>query len=550
MKKTVIIFLSILLVLFAVSCSNSNSQPETGSIHISIDESASRSIDTNINLNISKITINASGPAGNSFSMDFTSSPWQAEKTGILVGDWTISATAYNDNEGNQIIGEGSTTVTVQPKKTSNASIRINELEGTGTFSISIHGSTTPSIIYTAHIYKNNNGVITQVDEKTFTAKDGVLKAVFTLNNGYYLYSVTSNIELDLPAPESFRMVKGDTITVSMTAAENPLGSLSLSVTNGITKTPSLTIETSERNVYANDETTLLANHTQFNPVSFKWYVDGKPIDGNSPQVNYTFQEGEYRVTCVAMDEGSTVWTGSKTINVTVSTGVLDRNRLIGITGVKDYNKYSSISVSLIENNENNSYNRVSLRGILPTDDEEDIVFIDHNGQEITQGDYGVINYFDCGDMIFFQYAPTAYTHTYGFSNIKGGPTGKFDGSPSATGPINDMYSIAYYWSAVNNYIIRHPKDAKDFISYVMDKENGRIFKIVNENGENLYPALSSNATSESKSVSVTLIKNNYINVRYEQGHTGQLDYIQSWDIDQERNVKTIRIDSTGLVIE
>ena len=116
MKKTVIIILSILLVLFAFSCSNSNSEPETGSIHISIDESASRSIDTNIDLNISKITINASGPAGHSFSMDFSSSPWQAEKTGILVGDWTISATAYN--EGNQIIGEGSTTVTVQPKKT------------------------------------------------------------------------------------------------------------------------------------------------------------------------------------------------------------------------------------------------------------------------------------------------------------------------------------------------------------------------------------------------------------------------------------------------
>lgn len=553
MKKTVIIILSILLVLFAVSCSNSNSEPETGSIHISIDESASRSIDTNIDLNISKITINASGPAGHSFSMDFSSSPWQAEKTGILVGEWTISATAYN--EGNQIIGEGSTTVTVQPKKTSNATIRINELEGTGTFSISIHGSTTPSIIYTAHIYKNNNGVITQVDEKTFTAKDGVLEAVFTLNNGYYLYSVTSNVELDLPAPESFRMVKGDIITVSMTAAENSLGSLSLSVTNGITKTPSLTIDTSERNVYANDETTLLANHTQFNPVSYMWYVDGKPIDGNSQQVNYTFQEGEYRVTCVAMDEGSTVWTGSKTINVTVSTGVLDRNRLSSISKVKNHSKYSSYTPSVVMLDEvidqnDSAHFRIALKGILSSGEEEEVIFQESNGTEITQGEYGLINYFDCGDMIFFQFAPSAFTNEYIMSLDYAGQPGKFDGSPSANGPVNDMYSIAYYWSIVNGYIIRHPKDAKDFISYVMDKETGRIFKIVNENGENLYPALSSNATSDSKSVPVTLIKNNYINVKYEEGHTGQLDYIQYWEIDQERNEKTIRIDSTGLVIE
>lgn len=553
MKKTVIIILSILLVLFAFSCSNSNSEPETGSIHISIDESASRSIDTNIDLNISKITINASGPAGHSFSMDFSSSPWQAEKTGILVGDWTISATAYN--EGNQIIGEGSTTVTVQPKKTSNATIRINELEGTGTFSISILGSTTPSIIYTAHIYKNNNGVITQVDEKTFTAKDGVLEAVFTLNNGYYLYSVTSNIELDLPAPESFRMVKGDTITVSMTAAENSLGSLSLSVTNGITKTPSLTIDTSERNVYANDETTLLANHTQFNPVSYMWYVDGKPIDGNSQQVNYTFQEGEYRVTCVAMDEGSTVWTGSKTINVTVSTGVLDRNRLSSISKVKNHSKYSSYTPSVVMLDEvidqnDSAHFRIALKGILLSGEEEEVIFQESNGTEITQGEYGLINYFDCGDMIFFQFAPSAFINEYSRSLDYAGKPGKFDGSPSANGFTNDNYSIAYYWSAVNGYIIRHPKDAKDFISYVMDKENGSIYKIVNENGENLYPALSPNATSDSKSVPVTLIKNNYINVRYAEGHTGQLDYIEYWDIDQERNVKTIRIDSTQLVIE
>lgn len=553
MKKTVIIILSILLVLFAFSCSNSNSEPETGSIHISIDESASRSIDTNIDLNISKITINASGPAGHSFSMDFSSSPWQAEKTGILVGEWTFSATAYN--EGNQIIGEGSTTVTVQPKKTSNATIRINELEGTGTFSISILGSTTPSIIYTAHIYKNNNGVITQVDEKTFTAKDGVLEAVFTLNNGYYLYSVTSNVELDLPAPESFRMVKGDIITVSMTAAENSLGSLSLSVTNGITKTPSLTIDTSERNVYANDETTLLANYTQFNPVSYMWYVDGKPIDGNSPQLNYTFQEGEYRVTCVAMDEGSTVWTGSKTINVTVSTDVLDRNRLSSISKVKNHSEYSSYTPSVVMLDEvvdqnNYAHFRIALKGILPSGEEEEVIFQESNGTEITQGEYGLINYFDCGDMIFFQFAPSAFINEYSRSLDYAGQPGKFDGSPSVNGFTNDNYSIAYYWSAVNGYIIRHPKDAKDFISYVMDKGNGRIYKIVNENGENLYPALSSNATSNSKSVPVTLIKNNYINVRYEEGHTGQLDYIQHWEIDQERYEKTIRIDSTGLVIE
>lgn len=541
------IFITLFIAILIASCSNQSEEINTGIIKISIeDQVSSRSIDTNVDLATSYYVVTANGPADSSFTLNLSSSSPQAEKTGIYVGDWTLSVVAYN--AGDVAIGVGSQNITVQPKRTTNASIRVKEIEGEGKFTVAIEGSTAPSIVYTAHVFKNENGTLVEVEEKELTKNDNLLKAEFSLANGFYIYSITANVELDLPSPESFRIIAGDTISVSMIAAENPLGNLSFQISNGIKDTPSVSVMSAYIDVYDGEETTLVANCNGFYPISYCWYVDGNQIEGNTRSIDYTFNEGEYRISCVALDGFDTIWTGDKTITVSQPEIKRNRNRLLDIKQIKNYSDYKDFSTSIVTvlEGEYDTTKRIRLNGITSSGEERELSFIDSNGKEITQGDYGLINYYDCGDMILFQFAPDSYiSYVHGY-DWEGAP-GVFDGSASFNGFVNDYCSMAYYWSAPNGYIVRHPKDLIDFVVFVLDKETGNIFKILGEDGEVIFPAITGDTYSTNKTMPVVLIKNNFVGISYSGGYEGVYDYICSWNIDQERTNKLIKIDSSGL---
>ena len=126
-KILICIVLSFLLLI--ISC-NTENNIEKGTINISIDDTIGRIIDSSISLDVSKYTLVFKGPNNLSFSTTLSPDSSTNTKMDVEVGEWNITAVAYNSN--NITIGEGRTSVNVTAGNTSTASITVYEYEGKG----------------------------------------------------------------------------------------------------------------------------------------------------------------------------------------------------------------------------------------------------------------------------------------------------------------------------------------------------------------------------------------------------------------------------------
>lgn len=312
MKKLILLITIMLIFFTAISC-NSNNTPSVGGIKISINDGISRGIEPNISLDVAGYIVSGYGPNNQEFNVSISSSSYT--KTDLLPGEWIIKAGAVNSEK--QVIGSDTVNVTVKPGQTTEARLMITEEVGEGTINISL---SAPSAGYTAVISKVTDGSLKEYTSDNMDVQEnGSYSASFSLMNGYYTLSFTSdNSAVSLPAPVAFRIVKGDTLSVSFMAESND-GSFNVTINDNIVSTPVLTL-TARPDTAVKGGTISVNASADEGTYAYQWYVDGlinAEESGSSLQVSFT-EAGSHEVSCIAADSSTGIIISAKT-TVTVT---------------------------------------------------------------------------------------------------------------------------------------------------------------------------------------------------------------------------------------
>lgn len=310
-----VLFIIVITLALAISC---NSQPteEKGQVTISIKDTFSRAIEPNISFDVSRYSIHATGPNGSSFSFDLDYSNSTYTNNNVIPGEWIFQAIAYNEDD--IAIGEGSCSITVVPRQTTDVVITVYEYSGTGTFTITLSGATPDFATYTAHINKVENGVLVELDSKPFSINENILTVSFNLTNGFYTYQIRcSNSNITLHAPEAFRIVTGDSISVEYQV--NDKGNISGKIINKIDPNPTLSITLNDTQVIVGESVIATANMTTPGSYVYKWYIDGKEESSTEDTLELLFEKaGNYTLSCLVVDSTSSiVWSEKKNLTVT-----------------------------------------------------------------------------------------------------------------------------------------------------------------------------------------------------------------------------------------
>ena len=149
--------------------------------------------------------------------------------------------------------------------------------------------------------------------------ENGSYSASFSLMNGYYTLCFTSDKSaVRLPAPVAFRIVKGDTLSVSI-MAEPKDGGFNVTINDNIVSTPVLTL-TASPDTAGKGETISVNASAYEGTYTYQWYVDGlinTEESGSSLQVSFT-ESGNHEVSCIAADSSTGIIISAKT-TVTVT---------------------------------------------------------------------------------------------------------------------------------------------------------------------------------------------------------------------------------------
>ena len=310
MKKS-FVFITIIALLFSlIGCSNDNA-PLTGSIRVSVNDSASRTITSDVSPEAVKYTVVGTTPDGSTVSFELSEGTPSWTNAEAAPGNWSFTATAYNDD--GKAIGDGSSSATVVPGQSTSATIEVNEYSGTGNLTVNLTGITSDSVIYTASIYKMTDGNMTEVESGEFDT--GIVS--FTLPNGFYALVLScDNASINMPAAEAVRIMKDDNLSVSYSICDQ--GGVEVVISNGIKPCPEMSITLSSESINVGEKVTATAYITP-GTYNYVWYVNDvmiESVNGNSVDITLA-DEGVYKITCIAYDtETGVVWSQEATVNV------------------------------------------------------------------------------------------------------------------------------------------------------------------------------------------------------------------------------------------
>lgn len=295
----------------AISC-NSDNALSVGSIKISINDGISRGIKPNISLNVVRYALSFVGPDGQDLGDYISADNPLYTKTNLIPGEWRIKAVALNASD--QEIGICETSVTLTPGETKTVSMNVTEFEGNGTFTVNL---TAPETTYYANIYSVVLDELLAYEgsgSQMLLQEDGTYKSSFTLPNGYYLFKISCNNDsIALPAPVAFRIIKGDSISASLTA-ESKNGSFSVTIGDNIAEPPVLTIDITKTTAVKDESITASASVSK-GSYTYQWYTDGIPHSASpSESITTSFAEsGVHEISCFGIDFGTGIIISSKT---------------------------------------------------------------------------------------------------------------------------------------------------------------------------------------------------------------------------------------------
>lgn len=315
MKKNNLIIFIILILFFAMSCTAENNS-SVGGIIISISNAISRGIAPNISLDVDHYIVSGNGPNDQTFTVTLDSSEPAYSNDELLAGNWTISVNAYNSND--ILIGTGEESVKITAGQSKEVSLTVYECSGQGTINVSLTVPTNDE--YIINIQHLNNGLNYDSANKTLTPDNGKIETSFLINNGFHLIRVIcNNSNVRVPAPVSLRLVKDDTINVSLSASFLD-GEVSVKIDDKIIETPVFQISVDKNTVSKNENVIATINSPDIAVENweFQWYINGKNVIPSEEGI-FTFSEiGTYEISCLAINQNTRFVISSKaTVMVT-----------------------------------------------------------------------------------------------------------------------------------------------------------------------------------------------------------------------------------------
>lgn len=179
---------------------------------------------------------------------------------------------------------------------------------------------------------------------------------------------------------------------------------------------------------------------------------------------------------------------------------VMSGSSNLNIIGIQDYGTLKSIGVGIVSEDGSraaSSQDSLKLVGVDESGDFKVIKFLDDNGRIISQEGTGLINFRDFYSYILFQFAPPEYFEWLQPGEIdwsKG--CGDFDENYELY--YHDMFSMRYQYSAINNYLSRYPNMRNRFVVYLLDKKTGKIYELLDDNSDIIYPTFCKSYGEES----------------------------------------------------
>jgi surface protein len=283
-------------------------------------------------MDIARYVIHGEGPDGESFTEEIIGKE-SLTRSGLMRGEWSITAEAYNDDEEPVRIGTGSCTVVIQAGKDTNAEVTVSELSGTGDFSATVvwddEELASPSLLLTLKDADDEEVLPTVTCE--ITGQQGIV-CIQDLDTGYYGLEV---MLCDEGSPigfqrETLRIVKDQTTSGTISIITDKTGILSLMITQSMENPIAVSFPAApEEFVY--EETMTVTAETSADVDAYAWFVNGIRLIGESAS-SVTFGKdlkvGDYHLTCV-------VWKGSVTSSAAVPFTVLPtpitRQELLGM---------------------------------------------------------------------------------------------------------------------------------------------------------------------------------------------------------------------------
>lgn len=293
----------ILIILGLAACSGMTPAATTGTVVLTIggNVSTARTIQPSISMDVTSYTISGKGPNSATFTQQQSGST-TTYTTSLAPGSWTIQVDAYNSS--NTKIGTGQGTATISEGQTTNLSVTVTPLAGSGTLAITLDWSsgmyTTPSVV----------GSLTPQGSSTATAIPftvGSTSATYsgTLAAGYYTLTITlsDGSTTKWSDVEAVRIIAGQTssATYAMTT-----GSLGLTITTNMENPITITLAGNAASLNRNSNMTVTATCSD-TPDSYQWYMNGAAVSG---------------ATSSSITIGSALSVGSYTLDLMVTKGV------------------------------------------------------------------------------------------------------------------------------------------------------------------------------------------------------------------------------------
>lgn len=310
MKKTssyvIFVLFAVLLSCF-VACSNGSA--ENGTLKVSISSAVAKGLQA-IPMDVVSYNVTVKNSSGQEVS---TGSCENSNYTvSVVPGSYSVVVEAVN--EDGVVIGEGKASGFVVAGKSTLFSVLVSELEGTGSFSISIAADEGLSLSY---VIEKTNGSYKKTGELVYS--DGKYSvSVDDIGNGFYKFSLLNGESVF--KSDTVRIIRGK--SVSYEATYSSVGSGSVLISDTIAKTPSIVLNLradsvrQDRNLGASASISGVdGDYTSY------WCLDGSPVTekGSYADLDYPLDEysvGEHEVS-LFVECGDVVWSQSSSFIVT-----------------------------------------------------------------------------------------------------------------------------------------------------------------------------------------------------------------------------------------
>jgi uncharacterized repeat protein (TIGR02543 family) len=282
---------ALLTTLLVFTACDLISPVQTGRLVIRLSSAPkAKTLVPDLDLDVVKYDISGVGPGDSVFTVRDIDGTSYTEAS-LLPGTWTITASGKN-TEGTIIVKSPPTDVTVTAGQTATASLNCIPVAGNGSFSLSL--SWPAEVITTARVEGN---LVPETDQNqsiplTFTL-DGTTAtcSTATLANGYYMLTVKlfdtgKGGYLAWSWNESVLIYKGESTDGNWTLQSTGIyppgsGNVTLTLTSDAKKPISVTLSGSKTTLASGETMTVTATGTP-TPDSWKWYLDGDLLSGQS----------------------------------------------------------------------------------------------------------------------------------------------------------------------------------------------------------------------------------------------------------------------------